>query len=76
MLKKDINVGRILLWLEDGYRVGISVALEQDWTGELGSWMGSSESDSYAIAAKTLSLTQSIPLDEAVDQIFYGALLP
>ena len=38
----------------------IPVGPEQDWTGKLGSWMGSSKSFLFAIAAKVLLSVQEM----------------
>ena len=41
-----------------------SVAPGHDWTGESGSWMGSSGTDWFASAAKSFGWKQRVPFDE------------
>ena len=50
---------------ESVWEIRKSVGPEQDWTGEVESWMGSLGSDSFKNIAKSLLLVQSIPIDEA-----------
>ena len=68
-MSEDLDLTeKSLIWL-----IRISVGREQDWTGESGSWIGSSKSDLFASAAKKLLLTQGIHFDEAIEDSFVFA---
>ena len=49
-----------------------SVGPEQDWTGELESWMGSSKAIAIANAAKILLGGETVPFDDDVVDFKYS----